>query len=244
MLLHFLIAILLLAPAPRLHEGPGPPRVSTLQLRILEAATLNLEERFPDDASRLEVRLLRTGGRLVAELPVRLKLPDTAALPRAHVQAKVHQIDGGVWQEKGWAMLYISHFDSVAVTTRKLKEDEQLTPADFRFAWIETTKFRGEPLTPENLRRLFRQGSTFADQFLKEERTLREGDVRNALDVTLGQSVTMTYRRDQFVLSFTCKARMPGFTGDEIKLFAPATNKTYRVRITGPGKAEWLETLE
>ncbi len=115
---------------------------------------------------------------------------------------------------------------------------------DFRFAWLETTRFRGEPLTPDGVRRLFEKGDTFAHRHLNEERTLKEGDVRNALDVKLGQSVNMTYRRDQFVLEFTCKARMQGFTGDEIKLFAPATNKTYRVLITGPGEAEWLETLE
>ncbi len=141
-------------------------------------------------------------------------------------------------------MLYVAHYDSVGVIMRRLEEDEPVMPAEIRFVRIETTRFHGEPLTPQILSQLQAQGELFANRFLKAERTLRADDIRNALDVALGQSVIMTYRRDAFVLEFTCKARMQGFIGDEIKLFAPATNKTYRARISGPGRAQWLETLE
>ncbi len=141
-------------------------------------------------------------------------------------------------------MLYVSHYDSVGVITRRLEEDEPVSREDTRFTRIETTRFRGEPLTPEILRQLQANGKLFANRFLKAERTLRITDLRNALDVALGESVIMTYRRNAFALEFTCKARMQGFVGDEIKLFAPATNKTYRARISGPGRARWLETLD
>lgn len=233
------IAILLLAPAPRqVHDEPS------LQDRIVKAVMTTLAARFPDDVHRLNVRVVRTARTLDVDQPLRLDLPASAALPRAHLQAKVHQQTDGAWQEKGWVMLYISHFDSVGVTVNPVKKDELITVQDIRFSWLETTRFRGDPLTPAKVRRLFSQGDVFAHRHLKEERSLRADDVRNALDVELGQSVVMTYRRNQFALELTCKARTQGFTGDEIKLFAPATNKTYRVLITGPGKAEWLETLE
>lgn len=233
------IAILLLAPAPRqVYDEPS------LQDRIVKAVMTTLATRFPDDVHRLSVRVIRTGGKLDIDQPVRLDLPSSAALPRAHLQAKVYQPTDALWQEKGWVMLYVSHFDSVGVTVKPVKKDERITTEDIRFSWLETTRFRGDPLTPAKVHRLFSQGDVFAHRHLKEERSLRADDVRNALDVELGQAVVMTYRRNQFALELTCKARTQGFAGDEIKLFAPATNKTYRVLITGPGKADWLETLE
>ncbi len=233
------IAILLLAPVPRKYVDEP-----SLHARIVEAAKTMLTTRYPDEVHRLEIRLVRTGGQLDANSGVRLNLPVSAAVPRAHLQAKVQQQKDGEWKEMGWATLYVSHFDSVGVTTRKIGKDEQVSLGDFRFARIETTRFRGEPLRPADMRFLQEKGNIFAHKYLSEERALRMNDLRNALDVTLGQSVIMTYKRNQFVLEFTCKARRQGFTGEEIKLFAPATNKTYRARITAPGKAEWLETLK
>ncbi len=233
------ITLLLLAPAPLL--VPDEP---TLQDQILEAAHKSLATRYPDTAPRLDVRLLRTGGKLDATQPLQLHFPASTALPRAHVQVKVHQQTQQGWQEQGWAMLYVAHFDSVAVATRTLKKESAVQDTDLRFLWMETTRYRGNPMTPAKLKALAARGDIFASKHLAEDRALREDDLRPALDVALGASVIMTYKRDQFILEFTCKARKAGFIDDEIKLFAPATNKTYRARITGPGKAVWLETLE
>ncbi len=238
MILQLIISILLLAPPPQ-----QPVSANTLDEQILEAARTILAERFPTEVNRLDVKLIRTGGKLDPQARLLLDIPTSSALPRAHVQAKIQQFTAGQWQAKGWVMLYVSHFDSVAVSLRPLKKDEQLTEQDVRFVWMETTKYRGAPLTPAGIRKLLNKGEIYADRHLSKERALREGDLRNALDVNLGQAVTMTYKRDQFTLEFTCKARNQGFVGDEIKLFAPATNRTYRARITEPGKAEWLETL-
>ena len=115
---------------------------------------------------------------------------------------------------------------------------------DLKFVRIETTRFRGTPIKPADIDKLLAKGDIFADRHLPKERPLKVGDLRNALDIALGQSVIMSYTRNQFVLELTAKARKEGFMGDEIKVFVPATNRTYRVRISGPGKVVWLETLE
>lgn len=233
------IAFLLLAPAPLL--APDEP---TLQDQILEAANKSLATRYPDAAARLNVRLLRTGGQLNADQPIQLHFPASTALPRAHVQVKIHQQTTRGWQEQGWAMLYVAHFDSVAVAARTLKKEGIVTADDLRFLWMETTRYRGDPMTPATWQTLAARGDLFANRHLAKDRALRADDLRTALDVALGSAVIMTYKRDQFILEFSCKARKAGFIGDEIKLFTPATNKTYRARITGPGKAVWLETLK
>lgn len=235
---------MLLAPAPRLLEAQASSDDPELHNRIVEAVETTLAQKFPANRHRLQVSVVRTGGDLDATAPLRVVFREAPALPRSHLQIKIQQPQGQDWQESGWAMLYVAHFDSVGVVTRRLEKDETLSPADIRFSWMETTRFHGDPLTPAVLRRLQAKGELFASRHLKAERTLRAGDVRNALDVELGQSVIMAYSRDTFLLEFTCKARMQGFVGDEIKLFAPATNKTYRARITAPGRAQWLETLD
>ena len=93
-------------------------------------------------------------------------------------------------------MLYVSHFDSVGVTARSLKKDEEISQEDIQFIWLETTRYRGIPLTPARIRKLLAKGNIYAHRHLTNERALREGDVRNELDVHLGQAVIMTYKRD------------------------------------------------
>lgn len=203
-----------------------------------------LHKQYPQDIERLDVRVMRTGGQLDVSAAVQLQLPTTGQIPRANLQLRVRQPVQGTWQDRGWVMLYFSHFDSVGVATRTLRKDEPIALEDIRYAWLETTRFRGNPLTPAVIRRLEAKGELYADRHLKEERTLRANDVRHAFDVRLGQSVIMTYERDLFVLELTCKSRTQGFSGDEIKLFSPSTNRTYRAQIIGPGKAKWLETLD
>ena len=59
----------------------------------------------------------------------------------------------------------------------------------------------------------------------------------------LGDPVLMAYARGIITLKLNCKAREPGAVGDEIRLYAPNTDTTYRARLTAPGQAEWIETL-
>jgi flagella basal body P-ring formation protein FlgA len=241
MLWQSLLTILLLAPAPLFSaEDPG-------HAEIAEAAMDLLAERFPDAAHRLEVRVIRTGGDIRPDNSLRVVWPADAGLPQAHTQVKIEQSEptsGDRWSETGWALLYVAHFDSVALTNRSLKRDEPVTEPDIQFAWLETTRFNGAPLTPRRYAELARQGEVFAHLHLNANRALRSDDLRTAYAVETGGSVTMSYRRASIELELICKARLPGYTGDIVKLFSSASNKTYRARITGPGTAEWLETLD
>ena len=228
--------LILLLALPRVDHDPG--------VRIAEAATTLLASRYPDVAHRLSVRVIRASGSIDAESPVRLSWAEALEIPKGYVQAQVEQQVGTEqWEMAGRATLYISHFDSVAVSLKSFGPDEPVQPSDFQFAWIETTKFRGRPLTTAQFAIMETQGSMFTDRFLRPDRALRVSDLRPAYAAETGQSVTMAYSRAGISLTLLTKARRPGFEGDVIKLFSSVTNKTYRARLTAPGEAEWIETL-
>ncbi len=215
-----------------------------VEARILGAARAALEAAYPEQAGRLEVRVVRTGGDLPGEGPIRLLLPPGGGLPRGRIQAGMQtQGSGGVWREAGWAQIYIAHFDSVATPIRTVNKDDAIAPGDVTFAWIETTRFTGEPLTPALFRELA-AAPLFAHRHLAADRALQRDDVRPAYAATTGDPVEMTYRREHLLLSIKGQARSPGFVGDSIRLYAPATKTMYKVRLTGPGAAEWIETLK
>jgi len=212
--------------------------------RILAAARAALDAAYPEQAGRLDVRLVRTGGELPDDGPLRLVLPPGNALPRGRLQADLERQEvDGIWLESGWAQIYIAHFDSVATPIRTVNKDEKIDSGDVAFAWIETTRFAGEPLTPALFRELA-VGPLFAHRHLGADRALQRDDVRPAYAATTGEPVEMTYRRERLLLSIKGQARSQGFVGDSIRLYAPATKTMYKVRLTGPGAAEWIETLK
>ena len=144
----------------------------------------------------------------------------------------------------GWALVYIAHYDSVLAINRSVKKDERVAPYDIHAVWTETTRFHGEPLTPASIKPLLARGDVYANRYVAADRILKRHDLRNAYDVSTGQSVRMQYQRRGISLSLTCKARNQGFTGDLIKLYSPDTQLMYKAMITGPGVAAWVETLE
>ena len=234
-----LLSIVLLALAP---QRPGVEVDTSL---VARAATDLLASRYPDVAHRLSVRVIRASGDIASEAEMRLVLVDTKTLPRAHVRINLEQKqDAGTWERAGHAMLYVSHFDSVAVALRSLQPDDAITRSELQFAWMDVTNFRGAPLTSARFSEMESEGPLFSDRFLRSDRALREGDIRPAYAIETGQSVSMTYSRQNFTLTLLTKARTTGFTGDFVKLFSTSTNKTYRARITAPGQAIWIETLD
>lgn len=214
---------------------------------IEEAVEALLANRYEQLSVDFEVRLVRTGGEIDPDKPFTVTLPASDEVPRALARIEVRHDahrSGEKTSGEGWALIYIAHFDSVAMITRPARKDEPIRPGDVRFVWTDITRFRGHPMAPGRFRRLAAHGDVFADRFLSENRLLRADDLRNAYAVTTGQSVRMYYQRRRMVLELQCKARSPGFAGDTIKLFSPDTQRMYRARITGSGQADWLETLE
>lgn len=222
----------------------GLPLMASAQdgLAVRRAAEVALAARFPDEAPRLAVRVVRTGGDVPAEAAVRVALPWLEALPRAHVQADVltHAPATG-WTKTGWVLLYISHFDSVAVLRTARQRDEAIALADLDFTWMETTTFTGTPL---RRRDVAASGTPLvATRLLPEGRALRQTDVRAAWAVETGAPVQMSYRRGTLTLTLTCTAREPGAPGAIIRLLSRDTGTSYRARLLDAHHAEWVETL-
>lgn len=230
-----LLALLLTVALPDTAASPDPLRA---------AAEAALAARFPDAAGRLQVRVLRTADDAAFEAPLRVRFRALDAVPRAHAQVDVLAADGaGRWTEAGWALLFVAHYDSVVVPSARVTRDAPLTGGDWSTAWLETTRFRGEPLAPAALRAMAADGPVYATRSLAADRPLRAADVRPAYAADTGAAVRMRYERAGLALTLSCKAREPGFVGDAVRLYAPDTRTTYRARLVAPGEAEWIETL-
>ncbi|RMF63997.1 MAG: flagella basal body P-ring formation protein FlgA [Bacteroidetes bacterium] len=218
--------------------GPDP-----LAGRLQAAVRALLAERYPSEAGRLQVRILRAEGALDDLDEVRLYLRSGDGLPRGHTQADVlAPAADGSWKKVGWTLLYVAHYDSVVVPVRDLEAGTLLTPEDVSVIWLDVTTFRGQPLTATLFRRM-QSEPTFATRTLRAGQALRTGDLRPPYAAHTGDAVVMLYRRGPVTLRLTCKAREAGFTGDLIRLYYPDATTTYRARLTGPGTAEWVETL-
>ncbi|MCH8962784.1 MAG: flagella basal body P-ring formation protein FlgA, partial [Bacteroidetes bacterium] len=142
-----------------------------------------------------------------------------------------------------WALLYVAHFDSVVIARATMPSGDEVILATASIAWMETTTFRGAPLRPDELRALIQEGALFATRTIREGRVLRHADVRRAYAAETGATVMMRYRRGRLQFDLSCKARQAGHLDDAIRLYSSETGKTYRARLTGPGAAEWIETL-
>ena len=221
-----------------------PGRTQDLHARITEAAETVLSNRYTLPDTHLEVRVVRTGGDIGESGPLELFWPDRPEVPKALLRVNIHSQVGHSNRQEGWALLYIAHFDSVLVANRSIKNSEGVLESDVSTIWAETTRFHGNPLSPESFRQLAKQGDIYSNRYLSEKKILKENDLRNAYDVDTGQQVIMHYNRNGISLELTCKSRNRGFKGDLIKLFSPDTQHTYKARITASQTATWVETLK
>lgn len=206
---------------------------------LVQAAEAVLAEQYPSDVYRLDVRLLRTGGAIEAIANPEVVFKADRELPRGHT--KVDVWSGGT--KAGWALLYVAHFDSVLVAQAAFRTDDAVELADLDVAWMETTKFRGEPMRLSDYEALFAHGGVFAARALRADKALRHGDLRPPYAAETGTSVTLHYERGGMRFKIIGKARKSGFVGDVIKVYSSDTGVTYRVRLTAPQVAEWIETL-
>jgi len=206
---------------------------------IEQAAEAVLDAQYPEDSHRLDVRVLRTGGKVAELTAPHIVFKADTALPRGHTQVEIWSSN----QKAGWALLYVAHFDSVLVAQTNFRTDDIVDLADLQVDWVETTKFRGEPIRQSDYDELLEAGGVFADRALRQGKALRHGDLRPPYAAETGTSVTLRYERNGMRFKIIGKARKPGFVGDIIKVYVPDTDVTYRVRLTASQEAEWIETL-
>ena len=234
----FCLLITLLTPIIAFAQDEGP------QVRVRALAERVLAEQYPASAHRFDVRVKRVEAVFEAEAGLRLDFPAGDGLPRGTTQVKLFAgSEATGWQKAGWALLYVARFDSVLVARATVPSGEEVSLDDAAIAWMETTTFRGEPLRPDDLHALADEGTLFAARSIREGRVLRRDDLRPAFAAETGQIVMMRYRRGSLTFDLSCKARQAGHRDDAIRLYSSETGKTYRARLTGPGTAEWIETL-
>ena len=219
-------------------------RADNLHERIAKVAESMLSDRYAQSIATLEVRVMRTGGEIEHTGLLELTWPNQPEIPRALLRVEVRSKDALANESIGWALLYVAHYDSVLVLNRSIKNDERVLDSYLSTVWTETTRFHGAPLTSLYYRQLTASGDVFANRYIKENRVLKESDLRNAFDVETGQQVIMTYIRDGITLELSCKSRNRGYIGDIIKLYSSDTKHMYKARITGPQTAIWAETLQ
>ena len=234
-----LLFIMLLMPLAVFAQDAGPQAV-----RVRALAEQVLTEHYPDEAHRLELRVKRVEATFEAEAGLRLDFPAKDQWPRGTTQVKLFTgSDAAGWQKAGWALLYVAHFDSVVVARATMPSGDEVILEEASIAWMETTTFRGAPLRPDELRALIQEGALFATRTIREGRVLRHADVRRAYAADTGTAVMMHYQRGSLTFDLMCKARQAGHLDEAIRLYSSETGKTYRARLTGPGTAEWIETL-
>ena len=215
----------------------------TLPERIRSAAEALLLARFPDHASRLRVRVLRISGSMADGPELRLRFTASDSVPKGHTQARVLVETSGGAVDAGWAVLYVSHFDSLAVALGDVGTGEIVTNDVLGTAWLDVTTFRGHPLDASTVA-LIRRGEHFlTTQPIAAGDALRRGDLRPPYAADTGENVQLTYHRGPVVLTLPCRARQPGVVGDVIRVYSDATQTTYKARLTAAGTADWVATL-
>lgn len=209
---------------------------------VREAAERFMAERFPEMSSRLQVRVERIGSRVESASSIRIRLTNSESIPKGRASVRLLARNGDSWEDAGWALLYVAHFDSVAIAQSSVSKGTALSDGDISFAWMETTTFRGQPLSPDEYRSLVQQ-DLYAARAIRAGGAVRVDDIRPPYAVETGQSLTMTYRKNGIELKMTCQAREPGLKGDVIRVYSPDSKSTYKVELTGPGAAQWISTL-
>jgi len=200
------------------------------------------KERFPEASNGLDVRIVRMGLTIESASSLRVRLNHSESIPKGHTQVRLMAQNDNAWDDAGWALLYVAHFDSVAIARRDVARGDAVERDDIAFAWMETTTFRGQPLRPGDLRAL-NADDIFAHRPLRSDHAVRLTDLRPSYVADTGQDVTVTYRRNGVELKMACQARESGFLGDVIRAYSPDTKTTYKVVLTGPGTATWKSTL-
>ena len=244
-----LMAGLLVAPPPSTGQGASvegtDDGTAGVEAAIAEAATTLLTDRFSVTPRQVKVEVTRLAGE-AASIDREVQVDTSSPLrnrPRGRMQVNVQERTGTSWADRGWALLDVAYYDSVAVIETTVGSDDAVDTDDLALTWMETTRFHGTPLRADDLRELKEQDSLYATRRLTEGSTLRSGDLRSSYAAETGSTVVMHYERGAVNLELRCTARQSGFVGDTVRLYSPDTQTTYRARLTGPRTAEWIETL-
>ncbi len=205
--------------------------------RVEDQASSEYLRRYGAVASHVEIEVVRVTGDVDGEAGFTIDWPDSP--PHGTVQVRLTGNTGTA----GWAMMRIRHLDYAAQAERDIAAGDEMHPSDLTYSLVDLSKVRGEPLTEDSVKRLAAGGEIIAQRSIRAGRAIRTIDVANPPIAEVGASIVMDYERAGIRFSLTCTAREAGSEGDAIRLYSSDTRSTYRARLTGPGTAQWIETL-
>lgn len=212
--------------------------------RIRQTAREQITQQYSVSDAQIQVQVDRLRAEIPARQPLRLQFSDQWNVPRGRTRATIlSQRSNGGWEERGWTMLSVSHFDSVVVSRRSLRPDDEVTPDDIHTAWVDVTRLRNQPLSPARYRELRAKDRCYTRQYIREGEVIRQSAVRHPYAARAGDRVTMIYERNGIAAHLQCKARQSGFAGQVVRISCPSTGSIYRARLTEEGTAAWQETL-
>jgi flagella basal body P-ring formation protein FlgA len=207
---------------------------------VQAAAERFLADAYPEHSQRLRVEVTRVSGTAPAHANLKIKAGRFEGVPRGRTHVELEADGNGAWSDAGWALLFVSHFDSISVVLRDIMEGETIAASDAGAAWMDVTSFRGDPLPWAEFAST---DELIARRPIRSGEAIRTGDVRPPHAAQTGDHVTLNYRRGPVQLRLTCKARESGAVGDVIRIYSDDTRSMYRARLTAPGKADWISTL-
>lgn len=223
---------------------PGAHAQRPATATVRRAAENELVNHFPESGSSTKVRVRRLRGEIDSTARIRVNFAERRGPPRGLARADIEvRTTSGSWKVAGWALLYVAHYDSVMTTSTRVRAGEKLSAENVEATWIETTDFRGSPITTEMYRNRLDEGVLVAARLVQAGRPLRGSDVRRPHAAETGSPIDVHYWRGRFSLRLSCKAREPGFTEEIIRVYCPDTQTTYRARIVTASAARWVETL-
>lgn len=239
----YLLTALIVLHTAVLAAGQSDPDRSD-EARIRQTTREHLTRQYSVTDAQIKIRVDQLRAQLPPRQPIRVQLSNRWEVPRGRTRATIltqHADDG--WKKSGWALLYVAHYDSVVVSSRPLRPDEEITPDDVDPAWVDVTRLREQPLTPDHYRTLRAKDHCFSRQYIREGEIIRQSATRRPYAARSGDLVMMIYERSGIAAHLRCKARQSGFVGDIVRIACPSTGSLYRAKLTEEGTAEWVETL-
>lgn len=192
----------------------------------------------------ISVRVDQVDAALRKNDELRLEFSNHWETPRGRVQADIlSKTSGNRWTKNGWALLYVSHYDSVVVSRSTFRPDDKLGRDEIKHIRTNVTKLRNEPLTSEQFRSQCTNEPCFVRQYIREGDLIRRDAIRHRYAAKAGEMVEMLYRRHGISANLQCRARQSGYVGDVVRISCSSTGSIYRVELTDDGTAEWRETL-
>lgn len=222
----------------------APLQAQPIEQRVHRSAVQTLLQQYPVTKDELAVQVQQVEGLRSTSRALRTRFNPSEGIPRGRTQVELLTGSQKVgWHKVGWALLYITRFDSVMVSQRSISSGQTVKPSDLQATRRDVTRLRTRPLTPQAYRQQQQKGALVAASYLSEGEILEQQSLRQPYTVETGDLLTINYKQKDVSVRLRCKARQAGYIGDVIRVSCRSTGALYRVRLTPTGTATWLETL-